>query len=269
MNELLYPLGKYAEEQPLWIRFYATFYSTKNVQRTREWVQSQAFAKIRLPLPSDVGYAAAHEFGQGWTPIAAISKFKPNLANNGGQISPEREFGSATFLKELQNPTTSTFRKFSNITELTMVSEARKKYEFKYIFAPKNEAESVAVENICGTFKKLSYPTRVDGMPERTYPQNLWSMKIIPGNNSANEDVNYTADWLGDPLVCVLTSITVKKNDKADPVIRLLPNGYSNITLLSLAFEEFETGTWDPFYGDGAGAIRSKSEISADEFPNP
>lgn len=285
MANLIYPLGEYLDDQPLFLKFFVATYSLKNTERTRTSVQSRAISSgytITLPLPSDVGYAAAHEFGQGWTPIAPIANFAPNFMNNGGRAKldkdgktaillpggnydAKREYSSAEFIGELQNATTSTFRKFSNITELTMVSEARKRYEFKYIFAPKNYSEAMAVEAICGTFKKTSYPTVADGLPERTFPQNLWSMIILPNTNTnVSTEIDYTSDWLGDPLVCVLSSVTVKKNDRADPIVRMLPSGHSNITLLSIAFEEFETGTWDP----EENAILSKSEISAKKFPN-
>jgi hypothetical protein len=269
-----YPFAPYVQDQPLFLKFFVSTYSVKNTERTRNSVQNRAAYTITLPLPSDVGYAAAHEFGQGWTPIAPITGFTPNILNNGGKMKngeidtsnydAGREYSSVSFIQELQNLQSSTFKKFSNVTELTMVSEARKRYEFKYIFAPKNQREAVTVEQICGTFKKTSYPTAVAGLPERTFPQNLWSMEIIPNTGLVATNVDYTSDWLGDPLVCVLTSVTVKKNDKADPVVRLLPTGHSNITLLSVAFEEFETGTWDP----ETQSILSKSELSAKEFPN-
>lgn len=282
MVNLIYPLGEYLDDQPLFMKFFVSSYSLKNTERTRISVQSRAQYSITLPLPSDVGYGAAHEFGQGWTPIAPMSNFTPNFLNNGGRMSgvdkesslptldgskydQKREFSSATFIGELQKASTSTFKKFSNITEMTMVSEARKRYEFKYIFAPKNYNEAMAVEAICGTFRKTSYPTVAEGLPERTFPQNLWSMIIMPNTNTpVSSDIDYTSDWLGDPLVCVLTSVTVKKNDRMDPVIRMLPSGHSNVTLLSIAFEEFETGTWDP----EEESILSKSEISAKKFPN-
>jgi len=147
---------------------------------------------------------------------------------------------------------------------LTLVSEARKKYVFEYIFAPKNKDESLEVEDIIGSFRKVSYPTAVFELPERTYPQNLWSMQITYGASapSSVESENPTRDWLGDPLPCVLKTVSVKKNDRADPIVRLLPSGYSNVTMLGLVFEEFETGTFDPETNE----VLSKSEISYNYF---
>jgi hypothetical protein len=60
----------------------------------------------------------------------------------------------------------------------------------------------------------------------------------------------------------VLQSVTVKKNDRVDPIVRFLPNGASSYTLMSLVFVEFETGTFVP----SANYIWSKSEVSYNTF---
>lgn len=267
-----YPLGDYAREQPLWVNFYVAEYSLINYNRTRRGIIQNNFHSLKLPFPREVGYSANHEFGQGFTPIAPNATLNPNLANNGGagnkDLVRDREnaMSRSGLFGEYQSATStsSTLRRFSNITELTMVSEARKKYVFEYILAPKNEAESLAIEDIIGTFRKTSYPTVAMGLPERTYPQNLWALTVTY-NEAVTAEVaseNPTAEWLGDPLPCVLKTVTVKKNDKADPIVRILPNGYSNITLLGLVFEEFETGSYDAQKGE----IFSKSEISYNSF---
>jgi hypothetical protein len=88
-------------------------------------------------------------------------------------------------------------------------------------------------------------------------------MTVSRGNGVAlGGEGNLTANWLGEPLVCVLNTVMVKKNDDADSIIRYLPNGGSSITLLGLQFTEFETGTYVP----GANAVWSKSEISYNSF---
>ena len=123
---------------------------------------------------------------------------------------------------------------------------------------------SLAVDGLVNSFKKISYPAVADGLPERTYPQNLWCINVTPGANApptVNQQ-NLTGSWLGDPLVCVLANVVVKKNERTDPVIRYLPNGRSNITTLALGFVEFETGTYDPSEKE----ILSKSEISRKYF---
>jgi hypothetical protein len=136
---------------------------------------------------------------------------------------------------------------------------------------PKSESESLAIENIVGTFRKSSYPSVASNLPERSYPQNLWTLKVTKGNNVVLDSGsgspegygdNLTSNWLGEPLVCVLNTIIVKRNDDADSVIRYLPNGASSLTLLGLVFTEFETGTYIP----PANATWSKSEISYRAF---
>lgn len=267
-----YPLGEYAAEQPWWLNFYSAPYSLINVERGRIGIQQRAQVHVKLPFPREVGYSATHEFGQGWSPIIPNLFYSPNIANNGGSdndisrgILRSRMNQSARYVEEYnaassENP----IKRFTNLTELTMVSEARKKYVFEYIFAPKNNAESLAVENVVGTFRKFSYPVVALGLPERSYPQKLWVIKVTNNNSITPVTENPDAVWLGTPLPCVLKSVAVRKNDKNDPIIRILPNGYSNFTMMSLTFEEFETGTFDPI----AQEILSKSEISAQYFGN-
>ena len=91
----------------------------------------------------------------------------------------------------------------------------------------------------------------------------MWSLQVTKGNVDAfGGEANLTANWLGEPMVCVLETVKVEKNDASDPVVRYLPNGGSSMTLLGLVFSEFETGTYDA----SANALRSKSEISTAYF---
>jgi hypothetical protein len=266
-NQFQYPYGLAAKEQPLWMQFYSAEYSLKNFERTRAGVINRAFARISLPMPKEPGYLAAHEFGESNNnPVGPmISRAGIANAGSGGALNIlKRAMQPATFYWERMFAT-STYRRFSNIAEMSMVSEARKKYFFQYALIPKNKEESIQIENIIGTFRKCSYPTVATGLPERSYPQNLWALEVTSGNQVAlgsglrgGGEANLTANWLGEPLVCVLETVKVQKNDESDPVIRYLPNGASSITLLGLVFSEFETGTFDPSYG----GILSKSEIS-------
>jgi hypothetical protein len=257
----------YINEQPFWLNFYVAPYSLKNTERTRPSIIQRSFAQLILPLPRDVGYSMTHEFGEtARTPIVASNVVDSSVANNGGnrnrdQIRLREDFAASAFIGEY-NAATSTFRRFSNITELTMVTEARKRYSFEYLLVPKNSTESIAINQIVGTFRRSSYPTVAGGLPERTYPQNLWTLTVSKNSGFSTFSNDLTRDWLGEPLPCVLRTVTVKKNDRADPVVRVLPDGYSNLTLLGLVFEEFETGSFN------GTEVKSKSEISADSFGN-
>lgn len=261
-----------AAEQPMWLNFYAAPYSLIDAERTRGGVIQKSFAHITLPMPREPGYQVAHEFGESNSnPVGPIlTRAAINNAGGGmkGVLSVlKRQLQPSTFYWERMFAT-STYRRFSNIAEYTMVSEGRKKYFFQYVLTPKNREESIAVENIVGTFRKSSYPAVASGLPERSYPQNLWCLQVSSGNQVALDTGGgglagsgtqpLTANWLGEPLVCVLETIKVEKNDASDPIIRYLPNGLSSLTLLGLVFTEFETGTYDPSYN----AVLSKSEIS-------
>lgn len=256
---LQYPFPGTTEEQEQsgWIWFYASPYSLLAGQRINSYIISNSFATIRLPMPKDPGYQVAHEYGiSNDNPVAPVLT-AAGLANSGGSISrlASRILQPAFFYYE-KTFSTSTYRRFSNITELTMTSEGRKQYFYQFIFTPKNENEAIAVDNICGTFYKSSYPTLASNLPERTYPQNLWSMQLEGLNG-----INVTGDFLGNPQPMVLKTVIVKKNDELDPVVRFLPNGQSNITLLGLVFQEFETGTYAPALENG-GQVVSKSQIA-------
>lgn len=257
-----YPLGSYAQEQPLWVNFYVAPYSLKNIDRMRSTIVNRSFGHLKLPLPKEPGFYAAHEFGQSDSPIGPVMSMA-GVANSGGfsnfDTLFDRTLQPAQFYSEKQFAT-STYRRFSNITEMSMISEARKTYKFDYIFVPHNSQESIAVENIVASFRKWSYPVIAD-FPERTLPQNLWTIDVTSGNQSSSFQ-NLSEIWLGEPLPCVLEQVMVKKNDNVDSVIRFLPNGASSYTLMSLIFTEFETGTFVP----SMNYIKSKSEISYMSF---
>lgn len=258
-----YPIGLRAAEQPLWLSFWSAPYSLINSERTRPGVINRAFLQINLPMPKIPGYLVAHEFGESNNNPVGPMLTAAGIANAGGGVEGtinvlKRKLQPATYYWERMFATT-TYRRFSNIAEATMVSEGRKKYFFQYLFVPKNYDESVQVENIVGSFRKSSYPSVASGLPERSYPQNLWALQVWPGNASAFGGAgNLTANWLGEPLVCVLETVKVERNDETDPVVRLLPNGAPSMTMLGLVFSEFETGTYDPT----ENAVLSKSEIS-------
>lgn len=253
-----YPKGSYAQEQPLWVNFHVATYSLKNIERTRSSIPNRGFGHIKLPLPKEPGFHAIHEFGQSDSPVGPVMSMA-GVANSGGFGNFDKLFDRtlqpAQFYSEKQFAT-STYRRFSNITEMSMISEARKTYKFDYIFVPHNSTESKEVEDIVASFRKWSYPT-VANFPERTYPQNLWTIDVTAGNQSSSF-YDLSEIWLGEPLPCVLEQVMVKKNDNVDSVVRFLPNGASSYTLMSLIFTEFETGTYVP----ALNMLRSKSEVS-------
>ncbi len=262
MAEYEYPKFPYDREQPLKMVFYGAPYSLDKNWRTRSGVAQRATKEghiITLPLPKDPGYLIAHEFGiNNDNPVAPVIT-AAGVKNSGGVTrllerltQPALVFFEKTFA-------TSTYRRFSNVTELTMVSEGRKQYNFEYIFTPKSQEEADEVDAICGTFRKSSYPSLASDLPERSYPQGLWVMDLIQGNQPSAYTNSLAAEFLGEPLVCVLKTVIVKRNDEIDPIVRFLPDGQSNVTLLGLKFEEFETGTYVP----EANAVWSKSEIAS------
>jgi hypothetical protein len=259
MADYEYPQPPYDAEQPYKVAFYSAPYSLEKEKRTRGGIVGRAEHTILLPLPKEPQYSVLHEYAiSNDNPISPILT-RAGIKNSGGvgtwlerRLQPATVFFEKTFA-------TSTYRRFSNIGEMSMVAEGRKQFLFEYIFVPKNEKESIAVDNICGTFRKTSYPTAALPYPERSYPQNLWVIDVISGNQPDAWTNSLAAEIFGEPLPCVLKSVEVKRADDADPIMRFLPNGRSNMTLLALLFQEFETGTYVP---GAVNAVLSKSEIA-------
>jgi len=246
----------FQNEIKFWLLFSCNNYSVINFNRTRVGINTSPILKIYLPFTSEPKMSLQHEFSQGTNPVGPVLSLA-GLKNTSG--------GDKAFLERLAAPTaafyettftTDTYRRFSNITEASMTSEARRNFTFKYVFAPKNEEETIEVEGIVNSFKNYSYPKAVDGLPERTYPQNLWTIRASSSVDTVADA--YTTTWLGDPLPCVLSSMSVERGDPSDPVLKSLPNGAPAITLLTIGFTEFETGTVQN------GVLKSKSEISYD-----
>jgi hypothetical protein len=252
-----YPQGTYAAEQPFWCVFACAEYSVLNTKRTREYIRSNSLVDIYLPFTSEPKMVMEHKFVEGTNPVGPVLSLA-SLKNTSG--------GDDTFLERLAAPTaafyentftTDTFRRFSNVTEASLTSEARRTFTFKYLFVPKNPEESKVVDAIITTFRNLSYPKVVPGLPERTFPQNLWTITAL-ANGADGQSGFLTNSWLGDPLVCVLQAMEVDRGDPNDPVLKILPNGRPLTSLMTVTFVEFETGTYAPSRG-----LLSKSEVSA------
>lgn len=263
MASYTYPLPPYDSEQPFNLTFYAAPYSLLKEFRVPSGIKQRAQLEgniITLPLPKIPGYDIMHEFAiSNDNPVSPVLT-RAGIANagSGGALGLARRLAAPAFAVFEKTFATSTYRRFSNIGEMSMVAEARKIYRFDYIFTPKNRDESDVVDNICGTFRKSSYPTLASGLPERSYPQNLWALEVNRGNQAGWDGRDLNSEIFGDPLPCVLKTVEVKRADRDDPIMRFLPNGASSMTLMGLIFQEFETGTYDP----ETKKVLSKSEIA-------
>jgi hypothetical protein len=253
--ELAYPLV-YNEEVPFAVIFSCAPYSVLAADRTRSGIADRRVLAISLPFNSEPKMSLEHTFAEGTNPVGPVLSLA-GLKNTAGGYdalmerlaAPAAAFYEATF-------TTDTYRRFSNVTEATMTSEARRAFSFKFLFVPKSADESEVVDAIVNNFKNFSYPQKIEDLPERTLPQNLWT---IEGFSTVADTEYLTNSWLGNPLPCVLKSMEVDKGDPSDPVLKVLPNTRALTTLLQLTFIEFETGTHDLLNN----VLLSKSEIAA------
>lgn len=255
-----YPLPPYSQEIPFWCIFRCGEYSVINEKRTRDHINQNPLCTFFLPFTGEPKMTMEHKFVEGTNPVGPVLSLA-GLKNTSG--------GDATFLERLAAPaaafyettfTTDTYRRFSNVTEASMTSEARRSFTFRYLFAPKNANEAEAVDAIITNFRNFSYPKAVANLPERTMPQNIWTISGVGNVADQESDPSITNSWLGDPLPCVLHHMEVDKGDPSDPVLKILPNSKALVTLMSITFMEFETGTYAPNYE--GGLLLSKSEIS-------
>jgi len=250
MGVYRYPLA-YAAENPFWIYFSAADYSVRAQNRTRAGVASRAVETVILPLPMVYNLETKHMFNE------ELSFVGPHLsvagmANSGGPLALTERIASSVFGFVEPLVATESYRRFSNITELAILSEARRSFQFQYLFVPKNTQEADVVWTICDLFNTMSYPVS-GGVPEKAYPPPLWR---IAGNN-----YRVTSQWLQEPLVCVLAAVAVSPIPQQDAYVpRYRIDGSPVATRLSLTFTEFEPGTRIP---GALGGIRSKSEIAA------
>lgn len=250
-----YPTSDQAEI-PYWVIFYNAPYSVLAADRTRAGVLSRSDNNyIQLPLPTNLEYETAHAYTENLGTLNPAYGSAATEINLGGRLElAKKRFLDPIMLRLEQLSSTSTYRTYSNITELSLTSEARREFSFDYIMIPKNFDDSVIINEICNYFRASSYPWRADS-PEKVYPPSLWGMQVVGAGNSDF----LTQSWLSDPLVCVLTNVVINKIPFEDKSIaRFFQNGSSMATSLSLLFKEFETGTYDPSFN----RVLSKSEIA-------
>jgi len=247
-----------ANEIPHWVLFEAAEYSVLAVDRTRNAISQRSYDYIQLPLPLGISISTQHAFSEGPNPVGPLMS-AASAANSSGKSQFEKDanlmgrliLDPLMMMIDSYN-TTGTQQMFSNITEMSLFSEARRVFVFQYAFVPKNFEESRTVANICEAFRVSSYPSSTN-VPERILPPPLWRIQVM-GEGDPNL---LTKAWLGDPLVCVLATVEINKipfgqNDTA----RFFQDGGPAATTMTLFFKEFETGTLKD------GAVYSKSEIS-------
>ena len=246
-----FPSGSYIGEQGYSIRMYAKEYSVLAGLRTRNAIAAAPFHTITLPIPGNLVTQTQHGYSEEANPVGPMLTAAGAL-NSGGTANLLKRVFIDPMLTYFSNiSSTTTQQMYSNITELSLKSEARREFEFGWLLIPKNETEATAVANICNVLREASYPVYAGG-PERIYPPPIWTLRIAASNG---DDLGLTRDWLGDPMPCVLAGISVNKVPLDSNRPTYFTNGQPFATALSVIFKEFETGA----IGNG-GFVISKSE---------
>jgi hypothetical protein len=246
-----YPTSDTAEI-PYWVLFEAADYSVLAAERTRNAISARAFDYIQLPLPLGIDIMTEHKYTEGPNPVGPIlSAAGEANAGSSAALLKRALVDPILAIAETMN-TTSTQKMFSNITEMSLVSEARRVFKLSYLFVPKNFDDSAIIANICEGFRTASYPSATE-VPERVLPAPLWRLQVIGAGNSAY----LTKAWFADPLICVLNSVSINKIPFGqEETARFFQDGSPMATSLVLFFQEFETGTYLN------GQVLSKSEVS-------
>jgi hypothetical protein len=257
-TDLYYPtIDEYDNEQGYVLGFSAAPYSVLASERTRGYILGEsAYLNIALPLPTELVVQTQHAYSEEANPVGPMLSAAGALNSGGEAAMLKRVFVDpmVTYFNNISS--TVSQQMYSNITEMSLKSEARREFTFSWLLVPKNKDDADAITNICNYFREASYPVYAD-LPERVYPAPIWAIYIIA---SEGIDVSLTRNWLGDPLVCVLSSVAVNKI----PLDSTRPTYFKNndgtvdpvATALSVVFKEFETGAAIP-----GGRVVSKSEF--------
>ena len=249
-NELFYGMG-----------FQYAPYSVLAVNRTRGAIASLSGddRTIYLPLPSELVFAANHGWSENANPVGPMLS-AAGLANSpGGESELIRRAFIDPMLMYVQNiSSTTTQQSFSNITELSIISEARRDYNFTFNLIPKSQDDAIAIARIVTAFSVNSYPYYAS-VPERVTPPPLWNIFIATAGDVAENTCDLTRAWLGSPMVCILASVEANKMPITEQRATHFSSGQPVATSLTLVFKEFETAAVD-----ARGRLVSKSEYASD-----
>jgi hypothetical protein len=254
ITNLKYPITQqYDREQGYVIGFSAADYSVRADQRTRDSIIAErSYLNIVLPIPGELVVQTAHGYSEEANPVGPMLTAAGAL-NSGGDINLLRRVFVDPMLTYFSNISSTTSQQmYSNITELSLKSEARREFEFGWLLIPKNECDAQQISAIANAFREASYPVYAD-LPERIYPPPIWALYI--GNRTAPQP-GLTRDWLGDPMPCVLVSVSVNKVPLDSKRVTYFTDGQPIATAISVLFKEFETGAIDP----QTRVVLSKSE---------
>jgi hypothetical protein len=259
-TDLYYPTSdEYDIEQGYVLGFSAAPYSVLASERTRDHILADgAYLNIALPLPTELVVQTQDGYSEEANPVGPMLSAAGALNSGGEAAMLKRVFVDpmVTYFNNISS--TVSQQMYSNITEMSLKSEARREFTFSWLLVPKNKQDADAITNICNYFREASYPVYAD-LPERVYPAPIWAIYILAADSNGADDT-LTRNWLGDPLVCVLAAVAVNKL----PLDSTRPTYFKNndgtvdpvATALSVVFKEFETGAAIP-----GGRVVSKSEF--------
>jgi len=257
VRDLYYPTStEYDNEQGYVLGFSAADYSVLASQRTRDWILGGgSFLNIGLPLSTELVVQTQHGYSEEANPVGPMLSAAGALNSGGAAAMLKRVFVDPMITYFNNISSTVSQQIYSNITEMSLKSEARREFTFSWLLVPKNSADAAEIVDICNAFREASYPIFAD-LPERVYPPPIWAIYIMAAEGI---DMGLTRNWLGDPLVCVLASVAVNKLplDSTRPTyFKEGDAGQPVATALSVVFKEFETGAAIP-----GGKVVSKSEF--------
>lgn len=255
MSVYSYPTkgSQYDQEQGYALLFNAAPYSVRANERTRPFINSPAGSRLSIvmPIPGDLTINTVHGYSEEANPVGPMLSAAGAL-NSGGNINLLKRVFVDPMLTYFSNiSSTTTQQMYSNITELSLKSEARREFEFGWLLIPKNAQDAIAITNIANAFREASYPAYSD-LPERIFPPPLWTLQVTTINGAS---IDLTRNWLADPLVCVLASVSINKVPLDSKRVTYFTDGQPLATAISVLYKEFETGA-----SDGSGYVISKSE---------
>ena len=223
----------FANDIPVWMTFYCSFYSTFSANRTRSHIISTAYNKLSIPYPKQHKTLNSQSYEMGGSlNVRAVEK------------------GSISGMVEAQISATA---ELASSFESRLKPGDRRTHNFDINMISKTAGQAEAANNIALTFQTNVFPIASDGSILTMIHPPLWCFKaLVIGTN----DSNIQSYWDGQPLACVLRTVDINRS----PILNLpiIGSDFKPVALnIKLSFIELEPAMQK---GDESLRIISRSE---------
>ena len=235
----------FANDIPIWMTFYCSFYSTFSANRTRSHIISNNYNKISIPYTQQQKTLNSQSYEMGGSlNVRAVEK-KSISGMVEAQISATAELATSFF-------SGGGVVRFDHF-ESRLKPGDRRTHNFDINMISKTAGQAEAANNIALTFQTNVFPIASNGSILTMIHPPLWCFKaLVIGTN----DSNIQSYWDGQPLACVLRTVDINRS----PILNLpiIGSDFKPVALnIKLSFIELEPAMQK---GDESLRIISRSE---------